>query len=228
MDILSVQSRKDRVMQFLPLVFSFTAAVLIIAGTFLFRASSGTPLQQEPQAILVPDPTMSYLGKADAKLDVILVADPLCPGCKAWFDGSEPEFVKRYVDTGKVKFYHWPAALTDYSYEALEAMYCAGDEGKFWEYRSAMLGVPRVPPEAWAQFTTDDYKKFAQQTGLSAVTFSQCLADKPHDAWIRERDAERSAKNLNVGPTIVVLDKATAPADWGTAARLVDRILNRQ
>nr|WP_282565444.1 thioredoxin domain-containing protein [Paradevosia shaoguanensis] len=44
------------------------------------------------------------LGPADAKVTVIEYASPTCPHCAVFSNDTLPEFMKQYVDTGKVRY----------------------------------------------------------------------------------------------------------------------------
>src|SRR3989344_1063710 len=79
------------------------------------------------ESFLLSVADMPFSGKADAPITVIEFADPLCPGAKSFFDIVESELKSKYIDTGLIKFYHWPTVInkTNTSINALEAMHCA-------------------------------------------------------------------------------------------------------
>lgn len=81
-------------------------------------------------------------GSKDAKVTLVEFSDFECPYCAQFFAYSEPQFIKNYVDAGKVFFVykHYPLNLGHpHAQKAAEASECAGDQGKFWEMHNIMF-----------------------------------------------------------------------------------------
>lgn len=77
------------------------------------------------------------LGDPNAKVTVVEFADFQCPFCKQTFTTVEPNLIKDYVKTGKIKyaFQNYPF-LGQESTITAEGAYCANDQGKFWAYHN--------------------------------------------------------------------------------------------
>ena len=82
------------------------------------------------------------LGNANAKVTLVEFSDYQCPFCARHFIQSEPQIIKEYVDTGKVKFYYRDFPLPQIhpgAQKAAEAARCAGDQNKYWEYHDSLF-----------------------------------------------------------------------------------------
>ena len=182
----------------------FAIAAVAIAGAFVFfYKPTTTNIESESRMVLEPDAEDPFLGEKNAPITVIAVSDPLCPGGKTFFDTVEADLQMQYIERGLVKFYHWPMIISEDSVPALEAMYCANDQGKYWEYRNVMLSVPREFG-TWATFETADYQEFARKIDLDMKDFVFCFDSKKHEERIRQKDAQRAAANINVSTTAFI------------------------
>lgn len=143
------------------------------------------------------------LGPADAPVTIVEFADFQCPFCRDFALVMQPQIIKDYVDTGKVRFiYRHLAFLGNESVRAAEASECAGDQGKFWEYHDTLF-------ENWGgenvgAFSDANLVAFATPLGLDTPTFTACL-DSGRYAQ-RVQDEKKAAGDLGVTstPTIFI------------------------
>ncbi len=149
-------------------------AVLLVA---LFIYSSSTKTNHSDS---VWDENAT-IGALDAKNYYIMYTDLACPYCSAFSRAimkHEDEFQKDYI-VGKDILYE--VRVTDILYEygenhsemsrnSAEAIYCAKDEGKFWEYYHAALAA------LW-----DDY----QSQGIGVSKTSEPIEDLPDNYWLK-------------------------------------------
>ena len=88
-----------------------------------------------------------------------------------------PEIIKRYVDTGKVRFVYRDFPLTSIhasAQKAAEAAFCAGKLGHYWEMNEKLF----ASQSEWAADGADPIKFFrdyAVQLGMDATAFNTCL-----------------------------------------------------
>jgi protein-disulfide isomerase len=77
------------------------------------------------------------LGKKNAPVTMVEFTDYQCPFCLGFFTTTFPELKKKLIDTGKVRFYSrdFPLEFHPDAIRAAKAARCAGDQGKFWQYR---------------------------------------------------------------------------------------------
>lgn len=118
------------------------------------------------------------LGDAEtAEHHFIMYTDVMCPYCDVitrLMIANEDEFTRDYIEENKVLFevrltdflYEYGAHQTNNSREGAEAIYCAKNEDKFWEYYHAVIR------KLW-----DDY----QSKGIGASSTSSPIADEALD-----------------------------------------------
>ncbi|OHA50669.1 MAG: hypothetical protein A3A97_01975 [Candidatus Terrybacteria bacterium RIFCSPLOWO2_01_FULL_40_23] len=200
-----------------PKIGSLRELKILIFGGIISIVIAGSVLAYKPQATYRQNSTSSYesfltsvadmpfLGKAEAPITVIEFADPLCPGAKSFFDIVESGLKTKYIETGLIRFYQWPTVINkvNTSINALEAMHCADDQDKYWQYRDYLLTI-RPREDFWAVFTLDDYKQFAQVLNLDTDKFNACFDGGKYEKWIREIDSQRERAGINSSPTLLV------------------------
>ncbi|WP_379126942.1 DsbA family protein [Paenibacillus sp. sgz500958] len=118
-----------------------------------------------------------HLGSSSATVKVIEFADFKCPACKKWTDTYLDQFIKDYVDTGKVEFFFMNYAFLDRdSYLAAsagEAIYKQSND-LFWEYAHKLYANQGDETKIWAteKFILDFVKK-----NIDGIDYDQFAAD---------------------------------------------------
>jgi protein-disulfide isomerase len=176
------------------------------------------------------EPHWHELGRANAPVTMIEFADLQCPFCRRFQTTTFAEIKKDYVDTGKVRFIarDLPLPMHPYALGAAEAERCAGDQGKFWQFRDAILG-DQAPP------TLDILVKHASELGLNLKALQACVDSRK---YVQEIQADRSsamAAGIHGTPAFVI---GRADGGWinGLAMQgarsfpffqqMIDRLLN--
>jgi protein-disulfide isomerase len=166
-----------------------TSALAILAALNApVCAESAAPSTAElMEAGVLPD---QAIGKPDAPVTVIEYASMTCGHCAAFHNNTYPEFKKRYVDTGKVRYILREFPLDPLAAGAFMLARCAGKdkyfplvETLFQQQRNWVVQKPIEPLFA-----------IAKQAGFTQETFDACLKDqKMLDAieWVRARGADK-------------------------------------
>ena len=131
------------------------------------------------------------LGKDDAPVTVIEYASMTCGHCAAFHTNTYPEFKKRYVDTGKVRYILREFPLDQRAAGAFMLARCAGKDKYF-----PLVEVFFERQQNWAfvQNPIPPMLAIAQQAGFTKQTFEACLSDqKLLDGieWVRARGSEK-------------------------------------
>lgn len=170
-------------------------AIIIVGGLFLAKAKmplarkNQAPATVEKTKVNVPPVTTADVstGPTDAKVTLVLYSDSQCPYCRVLYPS-----IKQLVDQDKeVRWVYRHAPFKTTGRKEAEAMDCANDQGKFWEYLDAI-------------YTSNDTEnisdpvrltKIAVGKGLSEQEFSQCLTSGKYAGKITEYlNAARDAK----------------------------------
>lgn len=160
---------------------------------------------------LSPIPDKSHwdgraLGPADAKVVVEVFEDFQCPACDVFSTQSQPQLVREFVDTGKIRFvYKDFAFLGPESLAASIAARCAGDQGLFWPYHEYLFANQKG--ENQGHFSKSFLTAIGAKVGVEPQKFSACLdSAAPKDATEAET-AEGKKRGVAGTPTVFVNDE---------------------
>jgi protein-disulfide isomerase len=150
-------------------------------------------LLEPPRLDLAIPASSPALGPPKAKVTLIEFADYQCPYCKRAED-TVAAIIKEYQ--GRIRFVHgdFPLSAHDRAGLAARASRCAGEQGKFWEYRHSLLVVP-------GDFSDADFARRAAASGIEAKAFGACVESERNDAAIQASQDEGMRAGVNATPT---------------------------
>jgi protein-disulfide isomerase len=160
-------------------------------------APAAAPVQQR---VTLPNAEgHAAMGAKEAPVTIIEFTDLQCPFCARFSAQTFPELQKKYIDTGKVRFVSrdLPLAFHAQAVPAAVAARCAGDQGKYWEYRERLFAAQKELGEA-------TYGKLATEMNLDTKKFAACRASPEYKT---AAEADRTAANalgITGTPTFVV------------------------
>jgi len=169
----------------------------------LERVTPPPPGQAQDQRVKLTNVAGPSLGRADAPLTLVEFTDLQCQFCNRFSTQVFGQIKAAYIDTGKVRFVtrDFPLDFHPYALPAARAARCAGEQGKFWEMRDALV---RGHSQLSAPFVTAT----AESLKLDMTAFSACAASTRFDAAITQDMNEGRAVNVEGTPTFV-LGRAT-------------------
>lgn len=141
------------------------------------------------------------VGDPEAPVKVDMFSNYKCSYCVSFTRENEDDFIKNYVDTGKVYLtYHIFPFTDDDGQVAAEATYCAADQNKFWEYKKQVFENVGFSG-ALADSSLDTY---AQNVGLDMAQFQQCRSSDEHTSTINEVRQYAQMNGVSGTPTFIV------------------------
>lgn len=169
------------------------------------QAAEGTPAPAQKVKVSVGN--FPPLGKKNAKVTIVEFADFRCPFCEQFFSQTQSQMIKDYVDTGKARFYFRnafgvpgdPAPST----AAANAVECANDQGKFWDYFTYLF--KNQPDESdTSMYNTDTLTQAAISLGLDGNKFRDCLSQQTDNANVQKDIADGQAVGVSGTPTFFI------------------------
>ena len=161
----------------------------------------------QPQPSAPPQPTTAKvtnlkgyaLGKADAPLTMVEFTDLQCPFCRQFVLSTFDQLKKDWIDTGKLRYISrdFPLDFHAQAMNAARAARCAGEQGKFWEMRIALMRNANLLTPAYITKTAGDLK-------LDMGAFTPCAASSKYDAEIQSEMAEGTRVGVTGTPTFVI------------------------
>jgi len=182
------------------------------------------PAEVPMQELMKPgELTDLALGPPDAKVVVIEFASMTCGHCANFHKNVWPEFKKKYVDTGKVRFIFREFPLDNLAAGASMLARCAGGDKTF-----PLIEALFEKQAEWAFGTGNPVPKLfelAKQAGFTQESFDKCLTDQKLLDNItngRKRASDVygvsstptffiNGKRLAGGPTMASFDKMIEP-----------------
>jgi protein-disulfide isomerase len=163
---------------------SLITGVLIVAGVAIIIASLVIlRTQASIGGIIVPDfydysmADGSALGDPNAPVQIVEYSDFQCPACAQFHDLTLGQIIDTYVATGQVYFVYRNFPVLDQgvsteSRDAANAVYCAADQGKFWQFHD-MLFANRIG-EGAGSYTVARLEAMGEKLGFDA-SFNDCI-----------------------------------------------------
>ena len=139
------------------------------------------------------------IGNADAPVTLVEFADYQCPYCKRFHSDAYAQLKKDYIDTGKVRFVSrdLPLEFHPFALRAAEAVRCAADQGKYWEFRDALFSNADPPND-------DVIKKTATTLSLDQNALQSCLTSDKYKADVQKDAAEAATLQISGTPSFVL------------------------
>lgn len=166
------------------------------------------PNQQAPSAPAAKtDINLGHLppkGSNSAKVAVVEFGDLRCPFCDRFFKDTEPQLLKDYVDTGKVKFvFRQFEFLGAASTTAGNATECANEQGKFWEMHDYLY--QNQPEESdTSMYNSDKLTSIATNLGLDGNQFKSCLDSTKYAKNVADDLSEGQSDGVTGTPTFYI------------------------
>lgn len=194
-----------------PWVIGGIIAIAVLVVAVLIQAS----IQPEEQ-VTAPDlsvlqgiPTgvsadgYPYLGSPDAKVVIVAFEDLRCPFCQGAFLETEPQVLEQYVKPGLVRIEsRMIAILGSASVAAGEALRCAADQGKYWEYRHTFFS--NQPDESILP-GRETFVQFAQLAGVPEMSqFTSCYDSQKYRAEVESTNLAAQQLGVDSTPSFLV------------------------
>ena len=99
-------------------------------GSKTSASSSGAPASTNSEYLIEND---HVTGSADAPVTLVEYASVACGACANWHNSVYPDFKKKYVDTGKVRyvFREYVTGVPEYADAGFMIALCAGEKNYF-------------------------------------------------------------------------------------------------
>jgi protein-disulfide isomerase len=179
-------------------VLVLVLAAITVAGC---TTTPATPSSAPETRIAAGSPPGDFnvLGRADAPVTLIEFTDQQCPHCARHALETFPLIRRNYVDTGKLRYTSrdLPLPFHPFALPAAVAARCAGEQGRFWEYRARLF-------EEQSRLGTAPYQELALDLGLDVARFDACRSDGRQEANVRADIELAHAQGIGSTPSFVI------------------------
>ena len=160
------------------------------------RKDSKLEILLSPPRFAVNTENAHRRGPADAPVTLVEFSDFQCSYCKR----VQPTLKTLFEEyEGKISWVFKDLPLTSIHPDAAgaaEAARCAGDQGKFWEYRDALFAEGRV--------TKEIHPKIVEALDLDTAAFEECTSSKKYNEAVQADGAEAASLGISGTPAFVI------------------------
>jgi protein-disulfide isomerase len=143
------------------------------------------------------------MGDPQAPIKIVEYGDFQCPYCLEFWRETEPQLIEEYVNTGIVYFeFRAFPIIGPESFSAAEGAYCAGDQGKFWEFHDTLFA--NWTGENVGDYTHEKLVQYADSLVLDTQVFEECLSTGKHAGTVERDQANAEADNVHATPTFII------------------------
>lgn len=186
------------------LIAAGVAAVVVVAAVVIGVLARGgdDPKTVSTNTSLAPVEGR-VKGSASAPVTIIEYSDLQCPNCASFALGTEKEIEKRYIETGKVKLEARNFAfLGKESERAALANECAGEQGKYWQYRDVLYANQKG--ENRGGFSDANLKRLAATVGMDGETLGACMDSGRYDERVKQDRLAGQASGVQGTPSFLI------------------------
>jgi protein-disulfide isomerase len=207
---------------FIAILFLISASILFMFGLVTLEPleqnlnDGGGSVELTPLEKPMVDFGNPQIGTSDAPVTIVEYGDYGCAPC-AEMSATLARITTDYAERVRIVWKDFPnETMHNGSEQAAEAARCAGAQGQFWEFNSALLSLPGL-------MDTGSYATIAATMGLDAPSLQTCLETRAMRAAVR-RDMEEGLRlRLDATPFLFVNDRRVSGAlDYDQLKALID------
>jgi len=189
-------------------VIIFVIFFTIGSGFFANSADNNAKTQnnnnEKFQMSLLSDHASPELGSKDAPITMVEFGDYQCFYCNKFYHTTEPDIMKNYVNTGKVKLIFKDLTIIGQdSINAAHAAHCAQEKGKFWEYHDVLYNNWSGENTGWA--SSKNLLDFAKQVGITDSDFNSCMSVARYTSIIKSSVTDAQTLGLTGTPDFFII-----------------------
>lgn len=141
-------------------------------------------------------------GSNDADVMLVEFTDFECPFCSRHFLQTQGQIETAYLDDGTLSYatLDYPLSFHPLAQKAAEASHCARDQDKYWEMHDMMFNNQE-------NITVTDLKGYAEDLGLNASQFDNCLDSGEHETLVQNNLALGSSAGVSGTPGFIIGEK---------------------
>lgn len=157
----------------------------------------------KPVADFVP-----ILGNS-SNITMVEFGDYQCTFCAKFHNETREQIIKNFVDSRKINFIFKDYIVNDIptdkgSSMGAEASYCAGEQGKYWDYHAELYNNWKGEGTGW--ITNDSLKQFAKNVHISNMEqFSNCIESNKYSRLVQNNDNIARSMGLSGTPSFILI-----------------------
>jgi len=144
-------------------------------------------------------------GVTNAQISIVEFGDYQCTFCYKFHQNTFNNIQIEYIDSGKVNYVYRDFPLNGHdSVLAAEASYCAGDQGKYWNYHNLLFTNWAGENTGWININS--LIKFATKANLDISEFNKCLDTHKYYQKVMDNESYANKIGINATPSFLIFD----------------------
>jgi len=179
---------------------------VIIAGIAI-GLLSGNSNQDENKLTVqkLTENASPVFGDANAPITILEWGDYQCTYCYRFHTSTLNIINEEYIQTGKAKlvFRDFPLNGPD-SVLAAEAAYCAGEQGKYWEYHDELYQNWGGERTGWVN--RESLQKFGNTVGINIEELNSCIDSKRYNQRVLDHYSYGQKIGIDATPSFLIFN----------------------
>ncbi len=144
-----------------------------------------------------------------SNITMVEFGDYQCTFCAKFHNEIREQIIKNFVDSGKINFIFKDYIVNDNATDksstiAAEASYCAGEQGKYWNYHKELYDNWGGERTGW--ITNDSLKQFARNIQIPDIEkFSNCIQSNKYLSIVQNNDNIARSMGLTGTPSFILI-----------------------
>jgi len=173
----------------------------IVLGSALLRGSSEVVI---PAGIAERTALQqgSVLGAEDAPVTIVEYFRFDCIHCADFVRQTAPLIEKDFIVDKRVRFEARPVAAEGKILAASEAVECAGDQSRYWDYHEVLFA--NFDQDGLGAYKSGRLKEYAAKLGLDTESFNSCLDSHKYQQTVIDESKAAVQAGIQSTPTFFI------------------------
>ena len=180
---------------------AIAVVLAVVLGSALLRGNSEVVIPAGIAERTAPQQG-SVLGAEDAPVTIVEYFRFDCIHCADFALDTAPRIEKEFIDNKSVRFEARPVAAEGNILAASEAVECAGDQSRYWDYHDVLFANFDQDPEG--AYKSGRLKEYAEKLGLNTESFNSCLDSHKYQQMVIDESKAAVQAGLESTPTFFI------------------------
>jgi protein-disulfide isomerase len=181
---------------------AIAVVVAVVLGSAALRGGSSDVVIPSAIAERTALQQGSVLGGEDAPVTIVEYFRFDCPHCADFARQTAPLIEKDFIVDKRVRFEARPLAAEGKILAASEAVECAGDQSRYWDYHDVLFA--NFDQDGVGAYDSGRLKEYAAKLGLDTESFNSCLDSHKYQQTVIDESKAAAQAGLQGTPTFFI------------------------
>jgi protein-disulfide isomerase len=183
-------------------VGAIAVVVAVVLGSAALRGGSSEVVIPAGIAERTARQQGAVLGEEDAPVTIVEYFRFDCIHCADFARQTAPLIEKDFIVDKRVRFEARPLAAEGKILAASEAVECAGDQSRYWDYHDVLFA--NFDQDPVGAYDSGRLKEYAAKLGLDTESFNSCLDSHKYQQTVIDESKAAAQAGLQSTPTFFI------------------------